>query len=329
MLLVLAAAGLGLLVALALPGPARAFPEICNGTACHGSATDNYAGVPVCQPGSATYWEDSYLPANAQNPHLTAFSVTPKPPCTGATVSAPKVDPWPATTPGPDGKTPKPPAGKADFRVTWTVTVPADSKPSGTMTANWSIAWTEPASGGGGTGQTETVGKPGPCPTTGTFPAHCRYDLEMQVSAPSDLAAAKAPQRFEITLHVYNNGPAASPAIPLSKYAPRFGAAYLTTATGAHALNVTKIPPGCGGQDIAPSCPLKRLPAHGEESFTFTVLWTTANRAAFQQAHADKQAVSIKVDAYVNIDYDRPGDICPAEETTCRNNRDSDEFPVR
>jgi hypothetical protein len=160
-LVVFAAAGL--LVALSFSGAASAFPRNCSGVHCSGSASDDFG--TVCAAGASTYWEDSYLPANAVDPRLTHFTVTPKPPCSGAEVSGVTVDPWPAERTDPDGKNAHPKAGEATFRVRWTVTVPPNSHPLGSMKVDWGIAWTEPA------GSTATTG-------TGSQPA-----------APFDLAA--------------------------------------------------------------------------------------------------------------------------------------------
>lgn len=297
-LLLLGIAALGLLVALAVAGPAAAFPEICNGTACHGSAIDTFAGAPVCDPGTATYWEDSYLPADAVNPHLAAFAITPKPPCTGATVGAPKIDPWPAKTPGPDGKPPKPPAGKADFRVTWTVTVPAGSKAEGTMSVRWTISWTKPA------GTTEPV-------TTAASPAG-RYDLAVTLDGPGSFVAMKAPQRIELRATYVNDGPAHSPTVDYS-----VGPSFYARLEGKDIdLPVTPVaaPKGCE-QFARLECTLRSLAPNETETFVFALLWTTADRDVVEKARARKESLEIRIDTgRVNFVH------CGEEETTCDNN---------
>jgi hypothetical protein len=155
MLLVAGLAGVAL--AVLVVGAASAFPENCNGSSCSGSATDSIPASAVCQPGTAVFYEVSYLPSDAQNPHVTKLEITPNPPCTGAKVSQPHVEPWPAHGDNPDGTAPSPPAGKAPFRFTWTVSVPTGSTPIGPMNVKWSIAWTKPSTTSTGTSSTTTT----------------------------------------------------------------------------------------------------------------------------------------------------------------------------
>ena len=137
--------GLGLYVGLAFTGSAAAFDGTCSGTACHGSGAHTFADANVCVAGVTRYFVDSFLPSKAQKPRLTSFHVTPVPPCTGATVSAPTVDPWPAATVDPDRRPSGVPAGMGVFRIGWIVYVPSGSKRVGTMKATWSLVWTQPA----------------------------------------------------------------------------------------------------------------------------------------------------------------------------------------
>src|SRR5438105_1842604 len=98
----LAVLGLGVYAGLAFAGAAPTFNGICVGTACHGSGSHTFGNLNVCVTGVTRYFVDSFLLAEAQRPHLTSFKVMPIPPCTGATVSAPIVDPWPASATDPD-----------------------------------------------------------------------------------------------------------------------------------------------------------------------------------------------------------------------------------
>lgn len=327
-----ALAAAGLCAALVGTRSASAFPPgVCHGTSCTGSTSVPFTGVNVCVPGATTYWEDSYIPANVKNPHLAKLTITPRPPCTGATVSAPTSDPWPASNTDPDGQPAgKKEAGKAIFRFRWTVTVPQGSTSNGTMNVAWTLDWTAPTSGGGGTtGATTTT--PAPCPTQGEFPAKCRYDLEMQISAPATIDGAESPQRVEFKLTVYNNGPASSPPIPVPlRQAPFFESASLRGANKLY-LHVVKVPPGCTvhDQDSA-ECPLRALKPHGEESFAITVLWTVKAKQAFAEARKAKQEVSIGVSAYVNGVGARHGEgVCASEETSCANNQADEDTQVR
>lgn len=203
MLALLAACGLAAWVA----ATASAFPENCNPgsgglRSCSGTATDSFPTSVVCQPGTATYWEDSNLPNDAQGPKLTSVSITPDPPCSGATVTKPTVQQWPASNTDPDGRRVTAPKGKEIFRFTWTVNVPNGSSPIAPMNVKWSISWTVRA-------RTKTA----QCPDSPPLPERCRYDLAVHDQAP------KLPDEYKVgdkigtggVLTVVNNGPAVSP----------------------------------------------------------------------------------------------------------------------
>lgn len=309
-----------LTLAIVVAPQANAFPPgVCHGTSCTGSATDSFTGVPVCQPGTATYWEDSYIPADVLNPRLAKFTVTPDPPCTGATVSAPTSDPWPASSTDPDGK----PAGKSEpgkkiFRFRWTVTVPAASKTVGTMNVAWTLDWTKPA------GTTETV-------TAGGSEAG-KYDLEPQLSAPDFIEGAKAPQDIAVKVTVYNNGPAPSPALSLEAGGGLSfqGFARLEMPGGGvgtyiRALHPSRASAACHTTAIGVDCPIRALRPHGEESFAFSVRWSVAvGKATYLRAKKVKGAAAgLELRANVN----NPD--CRKEESNCVNNDARDETPTR
>jgi hypothetical protein len=96
----------------------------------------------------------------------------PNPPCTGATVSGPTPDPFPASSRNPDGTKATPDPGEATYRFVWKVTVPTGSMPIGDMSVSWGIDFVLPP------GSTNTTGSTGPTGTTAPKPpnpkpCHC------------------------------------------------------------------------------------------------------------------------------------------------------------
>ena len=273
---------------------ASAFPPgTCHGTSCSGSAIDVFAGAPVCEPGTATYWEDSYIPADVVDPKLAKFAVTPNPPCTGATIGAPTADPWPASNTDPDGK----PAGRSEpgkriFRFRWTVTVPAGSKSVGTMTVHWTLAWTKPQ------GTTET--------TTTTTEGGDRFDIAVTIDGPSSFFARTAPHRLVFHLLVTNHGPGHSPALNGTK-----NGLSASVDLGNASLELVGLPAGCRQFGANAFCDVHALAPHASESFAIAALWTTADRKQFA-AHGKDTVV-------VEADVNRVS--CFGEEVACDNNK--------
>ncbi|MBV8257925.1 MAG: hypothetical protein JO073_08920 [Actinobacteria bacterium] len=298
--LAVAAAGVG--AALLVAAPAQAFPRICSGTACHGSATDSIPAADVCVAGTTKYWEDSYLPSNAVDPQLTSFQITPSPPCTGATVSQPTVEGWPASATDPDGGKAAPKPGEATFRVTWTVTVPSGSTAVGAMAIAWSIAWTEPAASGGSTTPKTTTAEAG-----GEL-----YDLDAKIATPLVLTKPKGSQQFTVRISVVNNGPAPSLIVYHSNDLLEF-----LFAPGEPFL-ATRIPEGCSGKS-AFGCVIPPLKPHAEKTFTFVFTWTQALRAKALHDGAD----------HVQVYWSVNEEDCAKEETTCANNGESDQIAIR
>ena len=279
----LAVLGLGVYVGLAFTGSAAAFDGICTGTACHGSGTHTFSNLNVCVPGVTRYFVDSFLRAKAQNPRVTSFHVTPAPPCTGATVSAPTIDPWPASTVDPDRRPSGAPAGQGVFRIGWTVNVPSGSKPIGAMKATWSLAWTEPA---------DTTGT-----TATTFqPPKVSHDFVVQVMTPPKLRVSRA-GTVAVKVIVSNDGPDASPVIPTGNAG---ALVFHTTAL----YPIVKVPAGCTRRKTEANCGVRQLALHATQSFRFTV------RVDLSNAHLGAFTFSAKI----NLTG------CHLEESSCLNN---------
>ena len=296
-----------------MTGSASAFPRNCAGTHCSGSKSDSFGNV--CTPGAATYWEDSNLPANAIRPHLTSFKVTPHPPCTGATISAPTVEHWPASPKDPNGKPAQPHPGEATFRIRWTVTVPPNSHSLGSMKVDWSIAWTQPSPGSNST--TTTTKTSTGCPTTGKFPPECRYDLDPTIASPDFIDGSKSPQRIDIKVTVLNNGPAWSPALPSTLSDGLSLEVFLPLPP--YRLSFAKLPLGCHESSrVTILCPVDALPPGKPQVLTFTVLWTAPDKSGLLAwKRSGKPHSEFFIDIRADVNYARCGD----EETECTNNR--------
>jgi hypothetical protein len=276
--------GLGLYVGLAFTGSAAAFDGTCSGTACHGSGAHTFTDMSVCAAGTTRYFVDSFLPSQAQRPHLTSFHVTPTPPCTGATVSAPTVDPWPAATVDPDKRPSGAPAGNGVFRIGWTVNVPSGSTRVGTMKATWAVAWTQPAD------STDP-------PATTFQPPKVTHDFVVQVVTPPN-ARASSGRTVTVKVVVSNDGPDASPAVPAGDP----GALVFHTST---LYPIVGAPAGCRRGKTDANCGVRQLGVHGQQSFLFTLRVDPAN------AHVGAVSLSAKI----NLNG------CHVEESTCLNNR--------
>lgn len=298
----------GAVAAVLTTRTASAFPPgTCDGTSCTGSKTDAFTGVPVCEPGTTVYWEDSNLPADVTNVRLAKFSVTPNPPCTGATVGAPTSDPWPASPKDPDGTTPAGEPGKKIFRFRWTVTVPTGSKSNGTMSVAWTLDWTRASVG------------VAPCRTTGYVPAHCRYDLEASIAAPDTFTAERV-QLVKLKISVYNNGPAASTPLAYTD------GELMIQAHIAHPSNDITIeltgPDRCHVSGTFVACPVRGLRPHGEETFVIGLRWTADDRQYFNELRKRKNAF-LKVTARIKNPQ------CDHEERTCTNNNAVESIAAR
>lgn len=326
-----------LLAALALGRPASAFPPgICHGTSCTGSTTDSFAGVDLCVPGTTVYWEDSYIDASDVDPRLAKFAVSPAPPCTGSTLKLPTADPWPASNIDPDGKpAPKHEPGKAIFRFRWSVTVPKGSKPRGTMSVAWTLTWTKGGSGGGTTTsphQQQTTTSAGPCPESGSLPARCRYDLEVQAVGPETFSGNRQHDvRFKV--HVYNNGPAASPALAghssltgedshLRVSVLALVKPFSSDKLGGYGVTIWRSRPGCKRGLGSRLCNVRALSPRGEESFVFDAHWDMREVRDYRNAVAAGKDVVLQFNASV------VNAACQDEETNCKNNEAADEVPV-
>jgi hypothetical protein len=274
--------GLGLYVGLAFTGSAAAFDGTCSGTVCQGTGTHTFSGTNVCTPGINRFFVDSFLPADAQRPRLTSFRVLPTPPCTGATVGAPTVDPWPGSTVDPNTRPSGVTAGSGVFRVGWAVRVPAGSKPIGVMKATWTIAWTEPD-------DTD--------PTSTTFqPPSFTHDFVVQIITLPKARVSRA-GTLAVKVVVSNNGPDAS---------PRVGARD-SAALVFHSLTrfpIVKAPAGCVGAKTDLSCGVRKLAFHATQSFLFTV-----------RVGSMPHAGAITLWAKINLGS------CYVEEPACLNNQ--------
>jgi hypothetical protein len=243
--LTLAVGALSLSVGVTLAGSAAAFDGTCTGTTCTGSGTHTFNGTNVCLPGATLYFVDSFLPANAQRPHLTSSRVTPSPPCTRATISAPTVDPWPASTGDPNARPSGVPAGQGVFRIGWTVNVPAGSKRVGAMKASWALAWTEPD---------DTT-------TPDVRPPKITHDFVVRILTPPNVSPAGT---LAVSVIVSNDGPAASPAI-----ATRAAGALVFRSSALYPI--AEAPAGCTKEKAEASCGVRQLRLHAEQSFIFMV----------------------------------------------------------
>lgn len=313
-----------------MTGSAFAFPPgKCTGTSCTGSATDSFAGVPVCTPGVTVYWQDSYISADVKNPRLFKFRVTPYPPCTGATVRGAVPDHFPASITDPDGKPAgKSEPGKAIFRFRWAVSVPVGSKPVGTMNVAWTLTWTKASAAG--TTETET--------TTTTTTQSEKYDLALRISAPASISGTQWPQRIPIEATVTNNGPAPSPEIRISETndrAVRFGLRSNTRdierliAGGAEFRKpwVDALSPcrESNSSGVWVACDVPPLAPHASKSFSFSLRWTIDDArvfAAFQKDHSEPFSLTI----WGSVNW-----FCPnlQLETTCSNNVATAEIVAR
>jgi len=282
--LTLAVGALGLYVGVTFAGSASAFDGTCDGTTCTGSGTHTFSGTNVCTPGINRYFVDSFLPADAQRPHVTGFGVTPGPPCTGATVSGPTVDPWPASPVDPNKRPSGVPAGSGVFRIGWTVNVPIGSKPVGTMKATWSVVWTEPD------GTT----------TTDFQPPSIRHDFVVQITTPPNASRAGT---LAVTVVVSNDGPDASPAIPIRDSAALvFHSSALTP--------IVKVPAaGCTRGKTTVNCGVHQLGLHAKQSFLFMV--RVGRKKAFT------------LSAKINLSG------CYVEESACLNNQAYENITTR
>jgi hypothetical protein len=273
--------GLGLYVGLAFTGSAAAFDGTCSGTVCHGSGVHSFTDQNVCVPGTTRYFVDSFLSSQAQRPHVTSFHVTPAPPCSGATVSAPTVDPWPAATIDPDKRPSGAPAGTGVFRIGWTVNVPSGSKRIGTMKATWAVAWTQPADATG----------------TSFQPPKVTHDFVVQVVTPPNARVSRG-KTVTVKVVVSNDGPDASPAVPAGDP----GALVFHTST---LYPIVAAPFGCNRSKADANCGVRQLGVHGQQSFLFTLRVDPAN------AHTG----AVSLSARINLNG------CHVEESTCLNNR--------
>ena len=250
--LTLAVGALGLYIGLAFSGSAAAFDGTCTGTACTGSGTHTFSGTNVCLPGVTRYFVDSFLPADAQRPHVTSFRVTPGPPCTGATVSGPTVDPWPASNTDPNKRPSGVTAGKGVFRIGWTVYVPSGSKPVGAMKATWSLAWTEPDD------TTSTVFQP----------PKIRHDFVVQImTVPARVSRAGT---LAVNVVVSNDGPDASRAIAK-------GDSGALVFHSSALYPIVKASAGCTTGKTDVNCGVRQLGVHAKQSFVFMVRVTRKN----------------------------------------------------
>jgi hypothetical protein len=248
--LIAAVFGLGLYVGLAFTGSAAAFDGSCSGTTCTGLGAFTFSGTDVCSPGIHRYFVDSFLPADGQRPHVTSFRVTPSPPCTGATVSGPTVDPWPASTVDPNKRPSGVPADSGVFRIGWTVSVRSGSKQVGAMKAAWTVAWTEPD-------DTTT-------PTSTDFqPPKITHDFVVQIIVPPKIRISRA-GTVVVKVVVSNDGPDASPAI-----ATRDSGALVFHSSAL--FPIVKAPRGCAAGKTKVSCGVRQLRLHAKQSFLFRV----------------------------------------------------------
>ena len=242
--------GLGLYLGLAFIGSAAAFDGTCSdaGT-CTGSGTHTFGGMDVCSPGIHRYFVDSFLPADAQRPRVTSFAVTPTPPCTGATVSGPSVDPWPASSVDPNGRPSGVAADSGVFRIGWTVTVPAASKRVGTMAAAWSVAWTEPDT-------TDTT-------STEFRPPRFTHDLVVQIVMAPKVKVSRAGS-LAVNVVVSNDGPDTSPAFAK-------GDPDALVFHSSALFPIVKTPAGCTTGKTDVRCGVRQLGLHARQSFLFSV----------------------------------------------------------
>jgi hypothetical protein len=312
----IAAAAAAVCAGVVLAPRAQAFPRICSNSICHGSKTDSFGDVDVCYPGSTTYWEDSNLPVAARQPNLLSWKVTPNPPCTGATVSRPTIDPFPASNTDPDGRPAPKEAGKVVYRVRWTVTVPQGSTKIGTMSVAWTVSWREDGAGA----KTIPGDTTGDCPTSGDLPRNCRYDLAAKVDAPPGFSAAKT-QRIRLTVTVSNGGPKGSPALAdgLVFYAHLID----MTPTGKglrDGLSTTGDPP-CQGNFGTTRCAVPGLAPGASRTYHVVLLWNANAKQKYKFIHKSyaDDAVGVEFTASVS------NSLCSQEETNCKNNADSDE----
>jgi hypothetical protein len=281
--LTLAVGALGLYTGLALAGSASAFDGTCKGTACTGSGTHIFSGTNVCAAGVSRYFVDSFLPAKAQRPHLTSFRVTPSPPCTGATVGGPTVDPWPASTVDPNQRPSGVTAGSGVYRIGWTVRVPAGSKPTGAMKATWILAWTKP----------DDTTDPS---TTDFQPPTFTHDFAVQIKTLPEARVSRA-GTLVVKVVVSNNGPDASPG----------SGARDSGALVFHSLTrfpIVKAPARCIGGKTDVSCGVHKLALNATQSFLFTVRVGTRAPAG-----------AITLWAKINLGA------CYVEESGCLNNQ--------
>jgi hypothetical protein len=247
--LTLAVGALGLYVGVALAGSAAAFDGTCTGTACTGSGTHTFSRASACTPGINRFFVDSFLPADAQRPHVTSFRVTPSPPCTGATVSGPSVDPWPASTLDPNKRPSGVPSDSGVFRIGWTINVPEGSKPNGLMKAAWSVAWTEPDS-------TNTT-------TTDFRPPRITHDFVVQIKVAPKVRISRA-GTLAVIVVVSNEGPDASPAVAT-------GDSGALVFHSSPLFPIVKAPRGCTKGKTNVNCGVRQLALHGTQSFHFVV----------------------------------------------------------
>jgi hypothetical protein len=145
-----------------------------------------------------------------------------------------------------------------------------------------------------------------------------RFDLQLQIAAPSTFVLRKAPQRVEIHITVYNAGPATSPEKPkgygLSLYSPVMHVPGQITAYLG--LNELTAPASCGAQPGSPRCPLAPLLPHQAESFVFSLKWTHKEAAEFTKLREKYADLEVRIGGVVNQLR------CASEESTCKNNRD-------
>ena len=179
---------------------------------------------------------------------------------------------------------------------------------------------------GGGTSTAATTTTPTTatvkCPTTGVFPPDCRYDLRVSVSAPSEISAERVPQRINVTVTVANSGDLITPRLPPAlEEGLNFGHTEVIWEYPLHFveyMQLSKTPSSCIDEiDQASSCSVSSLPLGAKESYAFKLLWTAADKAAFEEwsaSHEEGQRFYIDLHANVNAA------LCESEEVTCANN---------
>lgn len=167
----------------------------------------------------------------------------------------------------------------------------------------------------------------GACPARGALPANCRYDLEVQVVGLPRSFSGDRLRDLQYKVNVFNNGPAASPALSGHHGLQAILTEHSTVGVVARTDIQAKIfrgRPHCRPLRtlgiLYESCAVKPLPPNGEESFVVDGHWDVGQLRFYREAKADGGQISAKFEAFVP---------CADGDRNCKNNDDEDETRVR